>query len=197
MDNLAKTIMVTTKCSAGCVHCPFSSSEMKNLSLSVERIIFLMESSQEELVILSGGEFFEYGQLTHLFEKLKMKSIKKFRIATGNYIPLNSYIQELRNLQNLDGISIGTDTFRDNPDQWINNLRLLQTKHIPYSLTFTLIKKYPFFLDFFLAVLAHYTLKPQFIYLRVDEDSLIAKKDEIQKLKTYFNATPFIEDIIH
>lgn len=167
------TIMVTTRCSAKCGHCPFSSPDLPELFLSREKIIEMLTKSDAALSVISGGEPFEHPDISGILQELTTVS-SPFRIATGGFVDFAPYREKLvllaKSKGGFQGISLGTDVLTQRcPDThlaaaWRRNLAYLESDDIPYSLTITtgepvdsaLIEDLP----------VHGSLKPQFIYLR-------------------------------
>ncbi|XGC80100.1 hypothetical protein ACES2L_12260 [Bdellovibrio bacteriovorus] len=145
---------------------------IKFLPLSaIERIFAL---TNEELVVLSGGEPFEYDHLPGLFELLKEVKAP-FRIATGGHIPLANHGADLKNMPRFVGISLGTDVlsprspkYMEHKKIWAANVAFLNNHQIPYSLTFTVQG------DLNLSKLVSETSAlgsaPEFIYLRISSN---------------------------
>lgn len=194
---VADTITITTNCSGSCSHCPFSHPQMKKLNLDLKSIKHLIEKSNSPLLVLSGGEFFEYDQVEDLFQYLSA-SPKKYRIATGGHLDLQPYLVHLKNLCGLEGISLGTDIiFRQESfnkiETWINNLNLLIENNIPYSLTITLLEKDDLVVEEKLKFFSQRNLLPQFIYLRRSKN---AKVSLIHLIKNTFSGATIINDLI-
>lgn len=194
---VADTITITTKCSGGCSHCPFSHPDMEKLNLDLKSIKHLVEKSNSPLLVLSGGELFEYDQNEHLFQYLTT-STKRFRIATGGHLDLQPYIARLKNLGGLEGISLGTDIiFRQDSfnkiEMWIDNLNLLIKNNIPYSLTFTILDNDDLAIEEKLKFFSQGNLLPQFIYLRRSKN---AKTAILDLIKNTFSGATIINDLI-
>lgn len=194
---VADTITTTTNCTGGCSHCPFSHPDMEKLDLDLKSIKHLVEQSKSPLLVLSGGEFFEYNQIELLFPYLSA-SDKKYRIATGGHIDLLPYVTHLKNLKGLEGISLGTDIiFRqgsfNKTEIWIENLNLLIKNKIPYSLTFTILDEMDLVVEEKFQFLLQKKLLPQFIYLR---RSKMANTSLIHLIKNTFLEATIINDLI-
>lgn len=197
---VAETISITTNCSGGCPHCPFGYPQMETWHLELQTIKDLIEKSHAPLLVLSGGEIFEYDQIESLLQYLSNVS-QKYRLATGGHIDLSVYVSHLKNLchlGNLEGISLGTDMiFRQNvfnkKETWIHNLNLLNQNQIPYSLTFTILDQDDLELKEKFNVLAQENLQPQFIYLRHSKN---AKFELIHKIRTLFPKHTIVSDLI-
>lgn len=181
MTILAKTIMLTTVCYAGCNHCPFSSPEMLPKHLSLGHVKRILQNSPERMIVLSGGEPFEYPHIEELLME-KSGSDKQLRIATGGHKNLSPYLELLKSIPNLDGISLGTDVMStrcsdmDLKNIWKNNVALLNSEKIPYSLTFT-AKSDLELISSLMKNIEPLHLFPQFIYLRSPSGDL---RDDIQ-----------------
>jgi hypothetical protein len=144
---LAHTIMSTTICSAGCSHCPFSAPSMDKLSLPVETIAKILAHRAGSLVVLSGGEPFEHPELRSVLKLLACHP-GRYRIATGAFVPLAPWREELlclrRENPGFEGISLGTDVLTSRcrdpklPIIWKENLRFLTAARLAYSITLTL-----------------------------------------------------------
>lgn len=199
--NVANTIMLTTKCSSGCMHCPFSNPDLEKLFLTPTIVQRIMRQSPERLTVLSGGEPFEHPEISEILKKIGTESIP-FRIATGGFVDLSPWINMLKFLSRppgaLQGISMGTDVLssRINHSNWVpiwkNNIRLFFESQIPYSLTISIGSD----LDFTRLNLWNWTGlfegKPEFIYLRYDNNDLL--HEWIKKIQNNFKAIPIIQD---
>jgi len=62
--------MLTTKCSSGCMHCPFSNPGLEKLFLAPATVQKIMSQSSEGLTILSGGEPFEHPEISEILKNL-------------------------------------------------------------------------------------------------------------------------------
>ncbi len=148
-----QTILITTRCSAGCRHCPFSDGALPALDLSINEIKRRMLRLGFGLHVLSGGEPFQHPEIDAIVNFLGSEGSTfsaSYRIATGGGIELGSWIRPLTALTSSDsnfaGISVGTDIPLGNtPNRakdvlnkvWTKNLRTLVKSNIPYSLTIT------------------------------------------------------------
>lgn len=180
----ANTIMLTTKCSGGCSHCPFSNPDLEKLFLAPNIIETIINQSPGRLAILSGGEPFEHPMISDILTNLGKQTLP-FRIATGGFIDLNPWIATLKHLSRikggLQGISLGTDVLstRVTHSNWVpiwkNNIQLFFEFQIPYSLTFSIEN------DFDVTRLNlwdwadQFNGKPDFIYIRYSNDILLQK----------------------
>lgn len=52
----ARTLMLTTTCTGGCVHCPFSHPALKQVSMRRDVFRKILADSKGEYLVLSGGE---------------------------------------------------------------------------------------------------------------------------------------------
>jgi len=145
LSEIANTIMLTTKCSSGCTHCPFSNPDLEKLFLAPTMVQKIMSQSSDRLTVLSGGEPFEHPQISEILTNLS-KQTTPFRIAIGGFVDLNPWINKLKHLNLLGsflGISMRTDVLssRVNHSDWVpiwkNNIQLFFEFQIPYSLTFS------------------------------------------------------------
>lgn len=193
-ESIALTIMTTTKCSAECIHCPFSHPKMTQRELKVEKIKSLINNSNEELVVLSGGEFFEHSKIDELLENLSEVKDKKFRIATGNHIDLSPYIEKLKTIKNLEGISVGTDTLLKYSNRWKENLLILEKNQIPYSLTFSLFPQSDLKIVQSLIFVNQIKVKPNFVYVRVYHEESYFPFRQIETLEKNFKKIPMLID---
>lgn len=192
--------MLTTKCSAGCSHCPFSDPELDKLFLNRKTIKKILARSNNKLTIFSGGEPFEHPEISKILLDLRKQKIP-FRIATGGFVDLAPWLENLKLLVHpfgtLQGISMGTDVLSSRVKHsnwahtWKNNIHLLYSNNIPYSLTFTAGND----LDFSRLNLwrwpALFKSKPEFIYLRANS---IFMKEWNKKIQKTFKYIPIIED---
>ncbi|WP_413613259.1 radical SAM protein [Bdellovibrio sp. HCB-110] len=172
MENVAKTLTVTTECSGGCTHCPFSSPQMKRLHLPLETARQVFAAGSEKLVVVSGGEPLEYPYFFELLSGLQHET-KKVRIATGGHKDLAVYLESFKGLINFDGISLGTDVISArsphmvvHSKMWRKNVVTLNENNISYSLTLTILDDQDHFSDL-LEKTKIWGARPQFIYLRV------------------------------
>lgn len=200
-SEIANTIMLTTKCSAKCNHCPFSNPRIEHLFLDVERLQTILSQSEAKLTILSGGEPFEHTEISKILTTLSLQKIP-FRIATGGFVDLTPWIDVLKLLSNsfncLEGISMGTDVLSSRVNHsrwvpiWVNNIQLFFRFKISYSLTFTLETDVDFFRFDLWKWSNFFKDKPKFIYLRYPEEVLL--KDWIKKINKTFGNIPIIKD---
>lgn len=172
MENVAKTLTVTTECGGGCTHCPFSNPQMKKLHLPLETAKQVFAAGSEKLVVISGGEPLEYPYFFELLDGLQHET-KKVRIATGGHKDLGIYVETFKNLLNFDGVSLGTDVISAraplmviHSKTWRKNVTTLNENNIPYSLTFTILNDQEHFSDL-LEKTRIWGALPRFIYLRV------------------------------
>jgi organic radical activating enzyme len=80
MSDIANTIMLTTKCSSGCRHCPFSDPNLEKLFLTRSAIQNIVNQLPDKLAVLSGGEPFEYPEISEILTDLSQQTTP-FRIA--------------------------------------------------------------------------------------------------------------------
>ncbi|MGE5086191.1 MAG: radical SAM protein [Bacillota bacterium] len=196
MGLLAKTLMLTTECSAGCSQCPFSSPVMMKRHLPLEKVKRVFADSSDALVVVSGGEPFEYLEIHSFLEDLE-SGVVPLRIATGGHIDLESFLPKLKKIHSLQGISLGTDvlTLRVSSDRrldavWLKNVYLLQEEGIPISITVTtgddLVD-----LKALAEFLKRHKVRPQFFYIRFHANF----KNSVQQLfRTYHPDVPQIVD---
>lgn len=69
-SEITTTIMLTTKCSAKCKHCPFSNLKLEHLFLDLETVQNVLSQSAGKLTILSGGESFEHAEISKILADL-------------------------------------------------------------------------------------------------------------------------------
>lgn len=182
-SNFALPIMLTTKCSAKCTHCPFSNPNLKELHLPTEMALKAIDNSNHELFVLSGGEPFEYPDLTKLLLCLRGRK-KLFRIATGGFIDLTPWIKTIKETLECTGISIGTDVFFERSlffsrDSWQKNVDLLNEHCIPYSITLTILNGQN--LSSFQEIKAMKNLNPEFYYIRLPNENAKKYKTQISE----------------
>lgn len=144
---IADTLMLTTQCSAGCGHCPFSNPNLIKLHLPLHALSRWIADARSPLRVISGGEPFEHPEFDQVLEVLQ-EARAPFRIATGGFVDLKPWATALSQLRaataHFVGISLGTDVLTGRcarPElstRWRANLSLLTDLSIPYSLTFTL-----------------------------------------------------------
>jgi len=144
---VADTLMLTTKCSAGCLHCPFSQTDLPAMHLSPAQLRGYFRASQANLIVISGGETFEHPEIGDLLSELALQA-KPFRIATGGHINLLPWAGLIAKLAcgncGFQGVSLGTDALTPrcpNPNLarvWRQNLAWLNEAELPYSITITL-----------------------------------------------------------
>lgn len=197
---LPEIISLTTMCSAGCSHCPYSNSELPKLFLKTSSINHIANTTSSSLIILTGGEPLQHPELTNILINLS-NNHTPFRLATGGFINLNPWIDLFHSLHEkriFQGVSLGTDVISQRVSSskwvktWILNIQLLQMHNVPYSLTMTIDPH----LDFKWFDLWQWKRfnkgKPEFIYLRYLDEK--RKKLWIQKIIKTFDALPIIED---
>src|ERR1700722_13359268 len=69
-NKIADTVLLTTKCSGGCSHCPFSNPTLEKLFLTPEIIRDILQRNSGKLTILSGGEPFEHPAIDKILHML-------------------------------------------------------------------------------------------------------------------------------
>lgn len=162
-----------------------------------------MSQLSGSLTILSGGEPFEHPEIAEILDTLGCQA-NPFRIATGGFIDLSPWIDQLCSLSRLrgplEGISMGTDILSSRVDHskwvstWINNLQLFAKFQIPYSLTITLGSSLAFTRLDLGKWKALFEDKPQFIYLRHSREDFL---DEwILNIRDVFGDIDIIQDEI-
>jgi MoaA/NifB/PqqE/SkfB family radical SAM enzyme len=143
--NSVQTVMITTRCSAGCSHCPFSAQGLEKLSMPALTLKQILNPAL--LAVISGGEPFEHENAEEML--LSLTSYQgAFRIASGGFVPMKKFQEPLTMLRReaigFQGISLGTDvlTARNNKAElknvWAENVRFLKEIKVPYSITITL-----------------------------------------------------------
>lgn len=178
--------MLTTKCSGGCFHCPFSDPEIPERHLPLDVAAQLCLQSKAPLTVLSGGEPFEYDALSDLLKILAQSRGAPFRIATGGFIPLGPWATQLQNCAGFVGVSFGTDVMISKSQNsliqkiWINNINLLNSMAMPYSLTLT-VTQLPIqkSLPGLTSLLSLQNVRPEFVYLRWSEHLYLGEGKEL------------------
>lgn len=195
-----ETIMLSTICSGGCRHCPFSNLSLEQLNLEVNVIDKIITESLGNLIVLSGGEPFQHPQIKEILELLPSYQNKYFRIATGGFVCLFPWLHKLKYLchnGSLLGISIGTDVIssRVAHDEWLPiwqaNIKYVAEMEIPYSLTFTLNEDLKFFKINFESWDRNFK-KPEFLYLRYPKNFNL--NPWLNDLQRYFSNIPMLQD---
>ncbi len=199
-DSSATTITLTTKCSGGCRHCPFSMEGLPPLSMEPSVAVKMSKQSNSQLLIFSGGEPFEHPDILILLQSLSLER-KSFRIATGGFVDLSCWVETLKHLHffgALQGISIGTDVIssRVNDARWVlpwkRNIQLLIKAKISFSLTITVGND---------LVFTHFNLwewdrrfvkNPEFIYVRYADEELA--KEWTRQIATTFRGVNVVLD---
>ncbi|WP_059359582.1 radical SAM protein [Parachlamydia acanthamoebae] len=202
-NKFANTITITTQCSGGCSHCPFSHPNLPREHLKINTINSLFNSNKTPLVVISGGEPFEHPDISEILDNLKNQTTP-FRIATGGFTDLALWIEKLQSLAKprgfLEGISMGTDVLSTLSNHkkwvsiWVNNIKLFKEYKIPYSITFTLENNLKFEKIDLEALKNCLEIKPQFIYLRFFDKNLV--REDIEKIIDLFDNTQILEDKI-
>lgn len=193
--------MITTKCSGGCEHCPFSNPLLEKLFLPPKAIVKILHQTIEKLAILSGGEPFEHPEIDEILTDLS-EVTTPFRIATGGFIMLEPWVDKFKSFRDtaFRGISIGTDVIsnRINHSDWVpiweHNVNLLIQEQIPFSLTFTISSEFQVSRFDIFSWSEIFKGMPEFIYLRHFDE---ASRDVwLEKIQTTFGKTPLIIDDI-
>lgn len=135
----SQILSINNICTAGCAHCSFvAHGQHKSLKEVFSEILV----GHSPIIIVSGGEPFEHPEILSLLGLFSSLTRYTFRIATGGHISLLPYYKQLSSMNNLSGISIGTDVLirKNNADKaiWYANLKLLKKCGINFSLTFTI-----------------------------------------------------------
>lgn len=171
-------LLVNQNCSAGCLHCPYSSMA-EQPPKDVDMIINEFNNANSRLVILSGGEPMEYLFLKVLLERIA--SLKKpFRIATGGHISFKPYLSLLIEISHFTGFSIGTDILipkRNSNNamfrQWTENLNDILENEIHHSFTITLGEECDFRST--LQILFNLKSSPDFLMLSEKDGELLSE----------------------
>jgi MoaA/NifB/PqqE/SkfB family radical SAM enzyme len=179
---LTETLMITSRCSAGCLPCPFANGTVEQRFLSVHRTLEKIRCSEAPLVVISGGEPFEhphFAQLVHSLAKGHARG-KPFRIATGGHRPMAEYLPQLKAIEGFQGISLGTDVLsricsntKAYAHVWHENVRRLNEMQVPYSLTLTLHAAMTDAREV-LKIAHRCGAQPEFVYLRVVSKNISA-----------------------
>ena len=140
-------LQISNACSSRCVHCPYS---LVINTISKQSVLSQIENDYSPITIVSGGEPFEHPLLHDFLNALENKKTSVFRIATGGHIDLSDFLQEMLSYKYLSGISFGTDQFFESRQKnqmlrtiWEKNLKELDGRRFPYSMTVTLGKDLP------------------------------------------------------
>ena len=196
-------IQLNEYCSAGCLHCPYS---LSGNHLSFSEVDSIINESHKAIMLLSGGEPFEWENLTRLPSVIEKFPQKAFRIATGGHVDFNKkellqVLNHLSHLKNFSGISMGTDilmSFRNDISRqsiWEKNIEVLRSLGISYSITITLGEDvHENFDEDFYDKFNHYD--PAFFLIRSVESPYISKEVQsflVSKLKTILNGDVRIE----
>lgn len=207
------TLMITSRCSAGCLPCPFATANLPQRFLAADEVVRRLVASQAELVVVTGGEPLEHPHFETILDLLRNKTpttqSAPFRIATGGHIPLARSIAALQGVREFVGFSLGTDVISEAcPERekhtvtWKQNLRALNCAGMPYSLTFTLHGSAPIenisqmqkaLLPLIKASL--FGAKPEFIYIR-HADSQLNRTWLATELAKTFQDTVILYDLL-
>lgn len=156
------TLMITSRCSAGCRPCPFGQGTLPQRYLGAAEVIAVVNKSTAELVVITGGEPLEHPDFASIVRGLNGAIVAQstqpeesggavspgktpFRIATGGHVPLGEFPALLQRSPRFQGFSVGTDVLTDaTPHRealtriWQHNIQLLNAQNTRYSLTLTL-----------------------------------------------------------
>jgi MoaA/NifB/PqqE/SkfB family radical SAM enzyme len=192
----AQTLIITSRCSGGCLPCPFGQGKLPQRYLGAAEVIEAVSRSAFPLVVITGGEPLEHPHIENIIAGLKSASdsgqCAPFRIATGGHIQLAPVLANLRNCAAFRGVSLGSDVLsrtsihcETHTPVWTENVRWLNSEKIRYSLTLTLHRSQiehdalaP------LRKAANLGAQPGFVYLRhyEDLDGLALLHKEINKI---------------
>lgn len=171
-QRVAEPLMLTTQCSAGCSHCPFSDPNLIKMHLPLHALSRWIADARSPLRVISGGEPFEHPEFDRILQMLQ-EAKTPFRIATGGFVDLKPWAESLSQLRattpHFVGVSLGTDVLTGRcpkPElatRWKANLALLNDLAIPYSLTFTLGSDISSAL---LESIRDLGVRPEFLYFR-------------------------------
>jgi len=181
---LGSMLQITSSCSAGCIHCPYAVQTHENTEMSLEDVA--RNVAGERFVLVTGGEPLEHRNWCGVLRELN-KVRCMFRIATGGHIPLLPFIDDLKESALFTGFSVGTDVIsqRSSCDSfvaiWKNNIELLNSKRVPYSLTPTVDQTFD--VDFVLRTSLAAKAQPGFLMLaELEGQPLEDRKHVIKKL---------------
>jgi hypothetical protein len=199
---IAHTLMLTTRCSARCSHCPFGAAEMPVHHLPVARALEVVRSATPPLVVVSGGEPFEHPEIGPFLQRAAGEA-KHLRLATGGHIDLSPFVAALRRMTNLEGVSLGTDVLSGRAAEaggrgavsareiWFANLRRLQDEGIGYSLTLTWGEDLGDPGALLEEIASHVRVPPDFIYLRLPAGPEVAVR---RRIEGAFPGVAIVED---
>ena len=197
-------MLITSRCSGGCLPCPFSKKDCPERYLPAEDVVSRLQSSKARLVVITGGEPLEHPQFLEILSRIQPSDFApsqgRFRIATGGHVPLQESIKKLKKSIGFAGFSMGTDVLShacpkrsEHSLIWAKNVEGLNAAALPYSLTLTLHdskdSQLPFALIRALHPLRRASVcgaKPEFIYVRVATNQY-ALKEVIREISTTFD----------
>lgn len=176
----AETLMITSLCSGGCNGCPFGTRELPQRWMGVDAIVERLKTSSHGLVVLTGGEPLEHPEFQALTQELVRQQaglLTPFRLATGGHVLMPECVEEWARIPTFEGISLGTDVLLMSEHThslrqaiWRNNVRGLNEKNIPYSLTLSLRPQHAErALADILSQAKASGARPQFLFLRMSE----------------------------
>lgn len=179
-----QTLMITTRCSGECRPCPFAGGALPQRFLSTQDVVAAVQSSTARLVVITGGEPLEHPHFQDIVRALQrlpqQGECARFRVATGGHIPLQTFIEDLKECDRFVGFSIGTDVISEactmqalHAKTWKENITALNSVGLAYSLTLTLhsAEVHPTQANLRavcapLRAAARFGARPKFIYLR-------------------------------
>lgn len=172
---------------------------MTQLHLSLPESVMTFNNAKSKLVVLSGGEPFEYEHIKGLLQYLEITK-QFFRIATGGHVDLEPFIESLKRSESLAGISVGTDVISHRSlestsleRKWQKNINFLNESNLPYSLTFTVLEDLDGAVNLVAKTLA-LGAQPEFIYLRIS--SLTPLNTVKKEILSYYPNIQLITDEI-
>jgi MoaA/NifB/PqqE/SkfB family radical SAM enzyme len=212
-NSYVQTLMITTRCAGQCRPCPFAGGKLTQRFLGTQDVVAAVQSSLARLVVITGGEPLEHPHFHDIVRALqrtpRQSGSASFRVATGGHIPLQTFIEDLKECDRFVGFSIGTDviskacTMRASHTKiWKENITALNSVGLAYSLTLTLHPAEDHLAQTNLNAVcaplraaARFGARPKFIYLRHGhaEKKLDALGNLIAKL---FQNTEIIYDSI-
>jgi MoaA/NifB/PqqE/SkfB family radical SAM enzyme len=144
-----QTLMITTRCAGQCRPCPFAGGALPQRFLGTQDVVAAVQSSTARLVVITGGEPLEHPHFKDIVRALQRATHQdgsaRFRVATGGHIPLQAFIDDLKECDRFVGFSIGTDVISEactmrasHTKTWKENITALNSVGLAYSLTLTL-----------------------------------------------------------
>ncbi|MGK5594769.1 MAG: radical SAM protein [Parachlamydiaceae bacterium] len=88
---LPDIISLTTMCTAGCSHCPYSNPELPKLFLDTSSIKHIANTTSSSLIILTGGEPLLHPAITSILVDLS-HDYNPFRLTTGGFIDFSPWV---------------------------------------------------------------------------------------------------------